>query len=244
MPIKRGGGGELSKDSAFGLESWISSPRCVDRPQVLSSLRGLKSHDSSSKILESKSVNKKQAQAQKSHREQLSLESTFSQSRDSKSNAHFLSLRDTAQAVARQSTPQAKVDSSLNAISPSSRASETSVAIHKGAQVDSRSDYLASAEFVDCHADKSARNDKNATSEKVDSSTATILKQSAKDSSPKAESTNTTHLPFDDESFEVVTMLAVLEHLHHPHAMLQEIARVLKPSGALVLTVPSLCWSF
>ena len=47
------------------------------------------------------------------------------------------------------------------------------------------------------------------------------------------------HLPFDDESFEVVTMLAVLEHLHHPHAMLQEIARVLKPSGALVLTVPS-----
>ena len=113
------------------------------------------------------------------------------------------------------------------------------MAIHKGAQVDSRDGYPASAEFVDCRADKSARNDKNATSEKVDSSTATILKQSAKDSSPKAESTNTTHLPFPNESFEVVTMLAVLEHLHHPHAMLQEIARVLKPSGALVLTVPS-----
>ncbi len=47
------------------------------------------------------------------------------------------------------------------------------------------------------------------------------------------------HLPFPNESFEVVTMLAVLEHLHHPQAMLQEIARVLKPSGALVLTVPS-----
>ena len=52
------GGGRLSKDSAFGLESWISSPRFVDRPQVLSSLRGLKSHDSISKILESKSGSK------------------------------------------------------------------------------------------------------------------------------------------------------------------------------------------
>ncbi|ETD27881.1 class I SAM-dependent methyltransferase [Helicobacter canis] len=34
-------------------------------------------------------------------------------------------------------------------------------------------------------------------------------------------------------------MLAVLEHLHHPQAMLEEIARVLKPNGILLLTVPS-----
>ncbi|STO97350.1 Uncharacterised protein [Helicobacter canis] len=72
--------------------------------------------------------------AQKSFRERLKLESTFEKSHDSKSNAHSLS----------------------------SRASETSVAIHKGTQADSR---------VDCHADfQSARNDrKNAASEKVDS---------------------------------------------------------------------------
>ena len=140
-------------------------------------MHGLKSHDSSSKILESKSVNKKQAQAQKSHREQLSLESTFSQSHDSKSNAHFLSLR--ADLSARQSISPDLESSNLDSSFSSSRG----VA--------------------------------------------------------EAKQGKLCHLPFPDESFEVVTMLAVLEHLHHPHAMLQEIARVLKPSGALVLTVPS-----
>jgi len=46
-------------------------------------------------------------------------------------------------------------------------------------------------------------------------------------------------LPFPDASFDVVTMLAVLEHLAQPRAMVEEIARVLKPGGAVVLTVPS-----
>ncbi|GAP95701.1 class I SAM-dependent methyltransferase [Leptolyngbya sp. NIES-2104] len=46
-------------------------------------------------------------------------------------------------------------------------------------------------------------------------------------------------LPFADASFEVVTMLAVLEHIEHEQAILKEIYRVLKPSGKLVLTVPS-----
>ncbi|WP_133250432.1 class I SAM-dependent methyltransferase, partial [Helicobacter cinaedi] len=47
------------------------------------------------------------------------------------------------------------------------------------------------------------------------------------------------HLPFENESFEVVTMLAVLEHLNHPLDMLKQITRVLKPNGVLILTVPS-----
>jgi ubiquinone/menaquinone biosynthesis C-methylase UbiE len=47
-------------------------------------------------------------------------------------------------------------------------------------------------------------------------------------------------LPFEDESFDVVTMLAVLEHIEHEHAILKEIHRVLKPNGKLVLTVPSI----
>ena len=46
-------------------------------------------------------------------------------------------------------------------------------------------------------------------------------------------------LPFDDESFDVVSMLAVLEHLNDPLSMLKEVKRVLRPAGALVMTVPS-----
>lgn len=46
-------------------------------------------------------------------------------------------------------------------------------------------------------------------------------------------------LPFPDAEFDVVTLLAVLEHLAHPRAMVEEIVRVLKPGGQVVLTVPS-----
>ena len=46
-------------------------------------------------------------------------------------------------------------------------------------------------------------------------------------------------LPLEDGSFDVVTLLAVLEHLSHPREMIEEIARVLRPGGQVVLTVPS-----
>ncbi|WP_220271929.1 class I SAM-dependent methyltransferase [Helicobacter sp. MIT 99-10781] len=46
-------------------------------------------------------------------------------------------------------------------------------------------------------------------------------------------------LPFEDASFEIVTMLAVLEHITHHIEMLSEIARVLTPGGIAILTMPS-----
>jgi 2-polyprenyl-3-methyl-5-hydroxy-6-metoxy-1,4-benzoquinol methylase len=46
-------------------------------------------------------------------------------------------------------------------------------------------------------------------------------------------------LPFQECSFDLITMLAVLEHLDHPEAILKEIARLLRPGGGLLLTVPS-----
>ena len=51
--------------------------------------------------------------------------------------------------------------------------------------------------------------------------------------------TLTDSLPYADASFDIVTMLAVLEHFDHPEQLLCEIRRVLCPKGHLVLTVPS-----
>jgi ubiquinone/menaquinone biosynthesis C-methylase UbiE len=47
-------------------------------------------------------------------------------------------------------------------------------------------------------------------------------------------------LPFDDDCFDVVTLMAVLEHLQNPDAILREARRVLKKGkGILLGTVPS-----
>lgn len=49
-------------------------------------------------------------------------------------------------------------------------------------------------------------------------------------------------LPFEDSTFDVVTMLAVLEHIEKEQEILREIYRVLVPGGKLIITVPSV-WS-
>lgn len=49
----------------------------------------------------------------------------------------------------------------------------------------------------------------------------------------------TDSLPFESESFDIVTMLAVLEHPSDPIRMMSETERVLKKGGRLVMTVPS-----
>jgi SAM-dependent methyltransferase len=47
-------------------------------------------------------------------------------------------------------------------------------------------------------------------------------------------------LPFEDAAFDHVLCTEVLEHVPDPETLLREIARVLRPGGSLVLTVP---WS-
>ena len=49
-------------------------------------------------------------------------------------------------------------------------------------------------------------------------------------------------IPFLNNEIDVITILAVLEHLNNPVFILREIERVLKPGGMLLMTVPSI-WS-
>ena len=48
-------------------------------------------------------------------------------------------------------------------------------------------------------------------------------------------------LPFDDQSFSGCICLSVLEYLPRPGNSLDELARVLKPGGVLVISVPDSC---
>lgn len=47
------------------------------------------------------------------------------------------------------------------------------------------------------------------------------------------------HLPFVHNSFDLILFSEVLEHLPHPEKALDEIVRVLKPKGILLLSTPS-----
>jgi SAM-dependent methyltransferase len=47
-------------------------------------------------------------------------------------------------------------------------------------------------------------------------------------------------LPYPDESFDLVVITEVLEHLENHRAAVSELARVLRPGGHLVLTTPNI----
>jgi len=50
---------------------------------------------------------------------------------------------------------------------------------------------------------------------------------------------NCDKLPFPDNYFECVTLVAVIEHLVDPYHILGEIRRVLKPAGVLIIGTPN-----
>ena len=47
-------------------------------------------------------------------------------------------------------------------------------------------------------------------------------------------------LPYPDESFDLVVLTEVIEHLENHRAALTEVARVLRPGGHLILTTPNI----
>ncbi|EKD29982.1 MAG: hypothetical protein ACD_78C00197G0017 [uncultured bacterium (gcode 4)] len=46
-------------------------------------------------------------------------------------------------------------------------------------------------------------------------------------------------ISLESDSLDIVTSMAILEHLHTPEQYLKEIYRILKPQGTLIMTVPS-----
>lgn len=49
-------------------------------------------------------------------------------------------------------------------------------------------------------------------------------------------------LPYEDQSFDLVVMLDVLEHVEDDVGALQRVLRILKPGGVYCMTVPALRW--
>lgn len=53
------------------------------------------------------------------------------------------------------------------------------------------------------------------------------------------QTANLVSLPFEDERFDVVVSMQVIEHLHSPQEFLTECRRVLRPDGVLLISTPN-----
>jgi SAM-dependent methyltransferase len=48
---------------------------------------------------------------------------------------------------------------------------------------------------------------------------------------------DTSHLPFDDQAFDTITLIACLNHIPYRQAVLHEARRLIKPDGQLLITM-------
>ncbi len=71
-----------------------------------------------------------------------------------------------------------------------------------------------------------------------------MLKQVQQKCASTLVTSDACHLCFQDESFDVVISSECIEHTPNPIRALQEMCRVLRPNGLLVVTVPNRIWRF
>lgn len=68
------------------------------------------------------------------------------------------------------------------------------------------------------------------------------LLRRAKPRTPNCLQGNALQLPFPDETFYCVISSECIEHTAHPHLAIEEMVRVLKPAGVLLLSTPNRVW--
>jgi len=69
-----------------------------------------------------------------------------------------------------------------------------------------------------------------------------LLSQVNKRCNSKTVVGSVTHLPFKDDSFDIVLATEVIEHSSNPAKGFAELVRVAKPGGKVVVTVPNRIW--
>lgn len=69
-----------------------------------------------------------------------------------------------------------------------------------------------------------------------------LLREVRKRCKAKLVKGSTTKLPFRDNAFDVVMATEVIEHTTNPRTAFKELARVTKPGGKLIVTVPNRIW--
>lgn len=69
-----------------------------------------------------------------------------------------------------------------------------------------------------------------------------LLKEVAKKAKTKTVVGSILEMPFADNSFDIVVSTEVIEHVTEPLKAIQEMHRVLKPGGVVVITTPNAFW--